>query len=102
MYFLRFIVKYRVLFILLSLALGLGSFHFIPHMQYDNSNESFFPANDHSISELKNFRDSFGNDDFVFINQLLEEILKLNGAIKYETVPKPLIESTLLLLCMEA
>ena len=44
----------------------------------------------------------YSNDDFAFINQLLGEILSLNNAIKYETVPKPLIESTLLLLCMEA
>ena len=44
----------------------------------------------------------YSNDDFAFINQLLGEILSLNSAIKYETVPKPLIESTLLLLCMEA
>ena len=82
MFFLRFIVKYRVLFILLSLALGLGSFHFIPHMQYDNSNESFFPANDHSISELKNFRDSFGNDDFVFI--MVENTGQSAGAVVRE------------------
>lgn len=67
MFYFRFIVKYRLFFILLSLTLGFGSFYFIPHMQYDNSNESFFPDGDQSLGELKNFRDNFGNDDFVFI-----------------------------------
>lgn len=40
-------------------------------------------------------------EDYQFFNQLLGEIITLNSNIKWETVPKPLIESTLLLLCTE-
>ena len=42
---------------------------------------------------------AYSDNDFIFFKQLMEEVLKLNKEIKYETVPKPLIETTLLLLC---
>ena len=40
-------------------------------------------------------------DDFAFIRQLFDVVLKLNKDIQWETVPKPMIESCLLLLCQE-
>lgn len=40
-------------------------------------------------------------DDFVFIRQLFDVVLKLNKDIQWETVPKPMIESCLLPLCQE-
>lgn len=44
---------------------------------------------------------SFTPDDFAFFRQLLDTVLKLNKDIQWETIPKPVIESQLLLLCME-
>lgn len=46
--------------------------------------------------------DSYNDTDFDFFCQLLDTILELSRALKDETVPKPLVESKLLLLCMEA
>lgn len=45
---------------------------------------------------------SYNDNDYVFFNQLLGEVIRLNDALKNETVPKPLVESRLLLLCQEA
>ena len=44
----------------------------------------------------------YDNDAFAFFNQLLSEISSLNNNLKWETMPKPLVEATLLQLCMEA
>ncbi len=63
----NFILKFRVLFILLSLVLGALSFNFIPNMQYDNSNESFFAESAPALNVLDNFKRNFGNDDLIFI-----------------------------------
>lgn len=46
--------------------------------------------------------DSYSEDDYPFFTQLLNEMIKLNDSIKWETTPKPLIESTFILLCSEA
>lgn len=45
---------------------------------------------------------SYTPEDFDFFCQLLDTILELSKALKDETTPKPLVESKLLLLCMEA
>lgn len=44
---------------------------------------------------------TYKSNDFQFFNQLLGEIITLNNNLKWETVPKPLIQSTFLLLCTE-
>lgn len=44
---------------------------------------------------------SFTEEDFAFFRQLLDVVLRLNKDIQWETTPKPVIESQLLLLCME-
>lgn len=45
---------------------------------------------------------SYSKEDFSYFTTLLNEIINLNSAIKYETMPKPIILSTLILLCSEA
>lgn len=40
-------------------------------------------------------------DNYDFICVLLDRIMKMNAAIKWETTPKPLIESTIILLCQQ-
>lgn len=45
---------------------------------------------------------SFSSGDFAFFTQLLNEVINLRSAIKWDATPKPTIESTLLLLCSEA
>ena len=43
----------------------------------------------------------YNANDFAFFTQLLNEVIKLNSDIKWNTNPKPLIESTFILLCSE-
>lgn len=45
---------------------------------------------------------SYTNDHFMFFNQFLGELVKLNTNIKWEGNPKPVIESTFILLCQKA
>lgn len=44
---------------------------------------------------------AYTRDDFAFFTQLLNEVINLNSSIKWDTNPKPLIESTFILLCSE-
>ena len=45
---------------------------------------------------------SFSRQDFDYFTTLLNEMINLNSAIKWETMPKPVIISTFILLCTEA
>ena len=45
--------------------------------------------------------DSWDDDTYYFLQDLLAEIIKLNADIKWEPSPKPLIEATVILLCQE-
>lgn len=53
-------------------------------------------------SIYENLINQYDNNSFNFFNELLNELLKLNDKLKWETLPKPLVESTLLNLCSEA
>lgn len=53
-------------------------------------------------SIYENLINQYDNNSFSFFNELLNELLKLNDKLKWETLPKPLVESTLLNLCSEA
>lgn len=44
----------------------------------------------------------YNNSDFKFFITLLNEMINLNNSIKWESTPKPMIESTFILLCSEA
>lgn len=46
--------------------------------------------------------DNYSKDDFSYFTTLLNEVINLNSSIKWETMPKPIIESTFILLCSEA
>lgn len=41
----------------------------------------------------------YGEDDYSFFQDLLKSMIELSGNIKWETAPKPLIESMFILLC---
>lgn len=43
----------------------------------------------------------YNDEAYKFFTQLLNEVIVLNSSIKYEQIPKPLIESTFILLCSE-
>lgn len=45
--------------------------------------------------------DKYDENAFAFFTQLLSEISALNNKLKWETMPKPVVESTLLQLCSE-
>ena len=49
----------------------------------------------------KSSLDVYDNNAYAFFNQLLGEMIKLNTTIKWETSPKPVIESTFILLCQK-
>ena len=49
------------------------------------------------VNKLK----SYTNEHFAFFNQLLGEVIKLSNTIKWESNPKPVIESTFILLCQK-
>lgn len=44
----------------------------------------------------------YTKEDFAFFTTLLNEVINLNTSIKWESTPKPIIESTFILLCSEA
>ena len=56
--------------------------------------------------QIPNLYDSriskYNNSDFKFFITLLNEMINLNNSIKWESTPKPMIESTFILLCSEA
>ena len=52
-------------------------------------------------STYQNRLNVYDNNAFVFFNQLLGEMIKLNTNIKWESSPKPTIESTFILLCQK-
>lgn len=45
--------------------------------------------------------ESYTPQDYTFFMTLLNEVINLNSNIKWETIPKPYIQSAFLLLCME-
>lgn len=53
-------------------------------------------------STYSDILDSWDDETYDFIKELLAEIIKLNADIKWESSPKPLIEATIILLCQEA
>ena len=52
-------------------------------------------------SIYENIIKQYDDNSFAFFNTLLNELLKLNDKLKWETLPKPLVEATLLNLCAE-
>ncbi len=52
-------------------------------------------------STYSDILDSWDDDTYYFLQDLLAEIIKLNADIKWEPSPKPLIEATIILLCQE-
>lgn len=52
-------------------------------------------------STLKERLDSWEEDDFEYVGVLMQEIMKLNADIKWESNPKPLIEATIIILSQE-
>ena len=45
--------------------------------------------------------DSYDNNAFAFFNQLLSEVSALSNNLRYESMPKPVVEATFLQLCTE-
>lgn len=50
-------------------------------------------------STLESQLADYGEDDYGFFQTLLKSMIELSGNVKWETAPKPLIESTFILLC---
>lgn len=52
-------------------------------------------------SSLEKDLKGWNGDDFLFIRDLLDVVIKLSADIKWETSPKPLIEATFIMACQE-
>ena len=52
-------------------------------------------------STYSDILDSWDDEIYIFLKELLDEVIKLNADIKWEPNPKPLIEATIILLCQE-
>lgn len=61
------ILKYRILSILFAVILTCVTGQFIGELKQDNSYESFFAEDDPAYTELQEYYETFGNDDFVFL-----------------------------------
>lgn len=61
------ILRYRILSILFAVVLTLGIGQFMGALKQDNSYESFFADDDPAYTELQDYYETFGNDDFVFL-----------------------------------
>ena len=61
------ILKYRILSILFAVILTCIMGRFIGELKQDNSYESFFADDDPAYTELQEYYETFGNDDFVFL-----------------------------------
>lgn len=54
------------------------------------------------IPSVYSNRMKYTKDDYAFFTTLLNEVINLNSNIKWEATPKPIVESTFILLCSEA
>lgn len=54
------------------------------------------------IPSVYSNRMKYTKEDYAFFTTLLNEVINLNSNIKWEATPKPIIESTFILLCSEA
>lgn len=61
------LIDYRWLSIALVIAITALAASQLPKLQVDNSNEAFFVSGDPTQKRLDQFKETFGNDDFVFI-----------------------------------
>ena len=61
------ILRWRWLLLLLVFLLTIFAFYEMRSLRMDNSNESFFLEGDPTKFLLDKFRDTFGNDDFVYV-----------------------------------
>ncbi len=65
--FCSFLLRFRWISLAVVGLLTAAAGSQLPHIQIDNSNESFFVTGDPTKERLDAFKDTFGNDDFVFI-----------------------------------
>ena len=61
------ILRFRWLLLLLIFLLTIFAFYEIRSLRMDNSNEAFFLEGDPTKLLLDKFRDTFGNEDFVYV-----------------------------------
>lgn len=90
------ILRYRVLCLVMVAIITALAFPQLSKLEIDNSNESFFQQNDQTKVRLEEFKETFGNDDFIFIlidtkqpiqtqhlNRIKELVRELNDKVPY-------------------
>ncbi len=76
----RVIIQHRWWYLLLTTLLTFLTASQLPHLKIDNSNESFFQTGDPTKLRLDRFKETFGNDDFVFV------LVDVNNAFDPQTL----------------
>ena len=74
------ILRWRWLLLLMVFIMTLFAFYEMRTLRMDNSNESFFLEGDPTKLLLGKFRDTFGNDDFVYV------LIETDNFFKPETI----------------
>ncbi len=62
-----FLIRIRWLSLLIVAVITVLAASQLPNLQIDNSNETFFRSGDDTKKRLDKFKETFGNDDFVFV-----------------------------------
>ncbi len=69
-----FLIRIRWLSLLVVAIVTAVAANQLPNLQIDNSNEAFFRSGDDTKKRLDKFKETFGNDDFVFVLIDLEDV----------------------------
>lgn len=72
------ILRFRWLLLLLVFLLTIFAFYEMRTLRMDNSNEAFFLEGDPTKLLLDKFRDTFGNDDFVYVLIETDDFFRAN------------------------
>lgn len=69
-----FLIRIRWLCLVFAAIISVLAAMQLPNLQIDNSNEAFFRSGDDTKKRLDKFKETFGNDDFVFVLIDLEDV----------------------------
>jgi predicted RND superfamily exporter protein len=80
------ILRFRWLLLLLVFLLTIFAFYEMRTLRMDNSNESFFLEGDPTKLLLDKFRDTFGNDDFIYVLVETDDFFRADTILLIKTL----------------
>lgn len=84
--YVQFLQRFRWYIIALCLALAVLSLFAMRSLVFDNSNESFFQADDAAIRSIERFRTLFGNDDRVAVAVVADDIFQYQTLVRIKSL----------------